>query len=80
MNYDELWPGGPRFLRDAGGFPLSTDSVLLAHFAAARQPRRIMDLGCGAGVLTVLLCRAYPSARVVGVEIQPEATAVCRRN
>ena len=80
MNYDELWPGGPRFLRDAGGFPLSTDSVLLAHFAAVRSPRRILDLGCGAGVLTVLLHCAYPTAAVEGVELQPEAAETCRRN
>ena len=80
MNYDELWPGGPRFLRDAGGFPLSTDSVLLAHFAAALQAKRILDLGCGAGVLTVLLCHSHPKAVIEGIEIQPEAAAVCRRN
>lgn len=80
MNYDELWPGGPRFRREAGGFPLSTDSVLLAHFAAARQARRIVDLGCGAGVLTVLLRRSHPDAAVEGVELQPEAAALCRDN
>ena len=80
MNYDELWPGGPRFRRDDRGFPLSTDSVLLAHFAAARQARRILDLGCGAGVLAVLLCRAQPAAAVEGVELQPEAAALCRAN
>ena len=80
MHYDELWPGGPRFLRDAGGFPLSTDSVLLAHFAAPRQARRIIDLGCGAGVLTVLLHRAHPAATVEGVELQPEAAAAGRHN
>ena len=80
MNYDELWPGGPRFLRGAGAFPLSTDSVLLAHFAPTRQARRILDLGCGAGVLTVLLQRAHPAATVEGVELQPEAAETCRRN
>ena len=80
MCYDELWPGGPRFLRDAGGFPLSTDSVLLAHFAPLRQARRVLDLGCGAGVLTLLLRRSIPDATVEGIELQPEAAALCREN
>lgn len=80
MNYDELWPGGPRFLRSAGGFPLSTDSVLLAHFVAGLRAQRIMDLGCGAGVLTVLLHVSHPDAFVEGVELQPESAALCRRN
>ena len=57
--FDDLWPGGPRFVRSGAGFALGTDSVLLADFAAQRRARRIADLGCGAGVLTVLLLGVY---------------------
>lgn len=80
MSYDELWPGGPRFLQTDGGFPLSTDSVLLAHFAAGIRAERILDLGCGAGVLTVLLHISHPGAEIGGVELQPESAALCRQN
>ena len=59
VQYDDLWPGGPRFARSGAGFALGTDSVLLADFAAQRRARRIADLGCGAGVLTVLLLGVY---------------------
>ena len=78
--FDTLWPGGPRFLRSPDGFKLSTDSVLLAHFAAGLRAGRIIDLGCGAGVLTVLLQLSHPSAAVDGIELRPEAAALCRRN
>jgi tRNA1Val (adenine37-N6)-methyltransferase len=78
--FDELWPGGPRFRQNGAGFPLSTDSVLLADFAVPFRAKRIMDLGCGAGVLTVLLCAGRPGARVEGIEIQPGAAALCREN
>ena len=70
--YDDLWPGGPRFVRSGAGFALGTDSVLLADFAAQRRARRIADLGCGAGVLTVLLLRALEQATAVGIELQPD--------
>lgn len=80
MRYDELWPGGPRFLQTGGGFPLSTDSVLLAHFAAGIRAARIMDLGCGAGVLTVLLHASHPGAEICGIELQPESAELCRQN
>ena len=80
MSFDTLWPGGPRFLKSEDGFRLSTDSVLLAHFAAPKRAGRILDLGCGAGVLTVLLQFSHPSATVEGIELQPEAAALCRRN
>ena len=78
--YDTLWPGGPRFLKSGEGFKLSTDSVLLAHFAAPLRADSILDLGCGAGVLTVLLGLSHPGARLEGVELQAEAAALCRRN
>ena len=78
--YDDLWPGGPRFVRSGAGFALGTDSVLLADFAAQRRARRIADLGCGAGVLTVLLLRALEQATTVGIELQPDAAQLARDN
>lgn len=78
--YDEPVPGA-RFLRSGDGFRPGTDAVLLAAFAARRQgARRIADLGCGAGVVTVLLLQALPHATAVGVELRPEAAALCREN
>ncbi|MCD7786494.1 MAG: methyltransferase [Oscillospiraceae bacterium] len=77
---EALWPGGPLFCQTADGFPLSMDSVLLAHFLSGVRAKRIMDLGCGAGALTVLLCVSHPGAAVEGIEIQPEAAVACRKN
>lgn len=79
-SFDELWPGGPRFKQVEGSFKLSTDSVLLAHFASAIRGKKIIDLGCGAGVLTVLLSHARPDVRVEGVDIQPASAELCREN
>ena len=78
--FTELWPGGPVFRPAGRAFPLSTDSVLLARFAAPIRAKKIMALGCGAGVLGVLLHVSHPAARLYGVEIQPDAAAVCREN
>ena len=80
MNYDELWPGGPRFRQVEGSFRLSTDSVLLAHFVSKIRAKSVMDLGCGAGVLTVLLHVSHPNANIGGLEIQPESAELCRDN
>ena len=76
--FDELWPGGPRFRQ--GDFRLSTDSVLLGAFARGIRAEKIIDLGCGAGVLTVLLSAARPSARICAVELQEQACRLCREN
>ena len=75
-----LWPGGPKFRQSREGFPLSTDSVLLAAFAGDIRAKRILDLGCGAGVLSVLLRCSHPGAELEGIELRPEAAELCREN
>lgn len=78
--FDELWPQGPKFQQSEYGFKLGTDSVLLAHFTNPARAKRILDLGCGAGVLTVLTAWKAPKAQVMGIEIQPESAEICRQN
>mgnify|MGYP001006296558 CR=1 FL=1 len=74
--FDELWPGGPRFLQYKDSFRLSTDSVLLAGFVRIKKNARCLDLGCGAGVLPVLLAAREATLELTGVELQPDAAAL----
>ena len=80
---DELWPGGPRFKEQAGIFRLSTDSILLAHFAncaPGKKRKHAIDLGCGSGIISVLLAHRDPALRIDGVEILPEAARLATEN
>jgi tRNA1Val (adenine37-N6)-methyltransferase len=80
---DALWPGGPRFRDKSGVFRIGTDSVLLAYFAGAsllKKKNRAVDLGCGSGVLSILLAWDAPGLHVDGVEIQPDAALLARDN
>ena len=79
-NFDELWPGGPKFLQSDTGFKLSTDSVLLAHFVNTSRVKRCIDLGSGAGILTVLLCEKNPNLQIEGVEIQQDSVTLSKQN
>ena len=69
----EYLPNG--FMLDApsGAFPLSTDSMLLAHFAKLPRNATVLDLGSGCGTLGVLLCAKDPLCSVTGVEITQAA-------
>ena len=76
----QLWPQGPVY-RDDPVFKITTDSVLLAHFAAGSGDfSRCMDLGCGGGLLSVLLHAAVPGAAFDSVDIRPGAADACERN
>lgn len=74
----ELWPGGPVF-RQAAQAPLGTDSVLLADFAAGKGARGI-DLGCGSGILSLLLLAGAPQLHMTGLELREEAARIAREN
>ena len=56
----------------AGTFPLSTDSVVLAHFVHLPKNARVLDLGSGCGTLGLMLCASDPGCTVTGVELTPE--------
>ena len=79
MDIQELWPGGPLF-RQSEHFKLSTDSVLLADFAQIRGAKRGIDLGCGSGILALLLAHKSAGLSMTGLELQPEAAAAAREN
>ncbi len=55
------------------GFPLSTDSMLLAHFAKLPRNARVLDLGSGCATLGHLLCAKDPTCSVTGLEIREQS-------
>ena len=69
----EQLPNGYTLELAAGCFPLSTDSMLLAHFVKMPRNARILDLGSGCGTLGLLLCAKSDSCTITGLEITENA-------
>ena len=63
-----------------GGFPLSTDSMVLAHFIKLPRSARILDLGSGCGTLGVLLCARDPECTVTGFELTEHSHRAAQEN
>lgn len=77
---DDLEIGGFRLIQRPGGFCFGTDSVLLAHFAAAKKNECVVDLGCGTGAIGTLMIAHGEGVRVEAVEIQKEIADMARRS
>ena len=75
----KLWSGGPVY-KDDPVFKVTTDSVLLANFAARDEIEHCMDLGCGGGLLSVILHARCPEAVYDSVDIRQDAVDVCVEN
>ena len=69
----EYLPGGLTLHLPPEAFPLSTDSVVLAHFVRLPKNARVLDLGSGCATLGLLLCASDSGCTVTGVEIDPAA-------
>jgi len=78
-DFQELWPGGPVFAQ-AAHFPLGTDSVLLAAFANVRGMKKGIDLGCGSGVIALLLLARSAGLHMTGLELLEGSAETAREN
>ena len=63
-----------------GTFPLSTDSMVLAHFVKLPKNAKVLDLGSGCGTLGLLLCAKDARCTVTGLEIDERAHAAAIEN
>lgn len=76
----EYLPNGITLQLCDGAFPLSTDSMLLAHFMKLRKNARVLDLGSGCGTLGLLLCAKDDHCTVTGLELSEAAHTAAEEN
>lgn len=77
-HWEALKPGGYRFVYDDALFRPGTDSFLLSSLPKLRHGLRVCDLGCGTGLLGLLLLQRQPDLQVTGMDILPEAVRLAQ--
>jgi len=78
-HWESLKDGGYRFVYDDALFPPGTDTFLLSSLPKLKRGLRVCDLGCGTGLLGLLLLQRQPELRVAGLDIQPEAIRLAEK-
>ncbi len=70
-----------RVYQPARGYRFSIDPILLAaHVSIPFQSARVLDIGCGCGIISLLLGRFHPGLHIIGVEIQEELACFAEKN
>lgn len=62
------------------GMKVGTDGVLLGAWTSVDGCQKVLDVGCGSGLLSLMLAQRAPNADVTGVEIDDAAAADARLN
>ena len=64
--------------QDRCAMKVGTDGVLLGGWALGGK--RILDIGSGTGLISLMMAQRYPEAQVVGIDLDAEACAEAREN
>ena len=76
---EDLDARGLVIIQPEKGYRFNSDSVILANLAEIKAGEKVYDLGCGAGVMSLLVA-AKKGAKVVGVELQDTLADMAKRS
>lgn len=78
-HWESLKSGGYRFVYDDALFRPGTDTFVLSSFPRLKPGLRVWDLGCGTGLLGLLLLQRQQALQVTGLELQAPAAELAQR-
>lgn len=77
---DDLQREGLKLIQNPSWFCFGMDAVLLSAFAAIKEGNRCLDLGCGNGVIPILLAGRTKGSYFTGLEIQKDVAEMATRS
>ena len=66
--------------QEVSSMKVGTDSVILGAWTPAYQPQRILDIGAGTGILSLMMAQRFPQALIHSIEIDAETAQECKQN
>lgn len=78
---DDLEFENLKIIQNTTGFCFGIDSVLLSDFAKeVKNGSKVMDIGTGTGIISILLSKKANVEKIYGVEIQQEVANMAERS
>jgi tRNA1Val (adenine37-N6)-methyltransferase len=75
-----MFDGKLHCVQHQDGYRYSVDAVLLGHFISPTPNARIIDLGAGCGIISLILAFRWPQTRITSLEIQKPLVSLIQKN
>ncbi|MDP5172571.1 MAG: methyltransferase, partial [Bacteroidia bacterium] len=66
--------------QDACAMKVSTDAVILGAWAKMDRAKRVLDIGCGTGLLSLMIAQTHEAVQIDGVEVDVAAANQAQQN
>ncbi len=78
---DDLQYKGLKIIQNRNGFCFGVDSVLLSDYAKnIKKNSKVIDIGAGTGIVSILLTAKTQLSKIYGIEIQKEVAEMAKRS
>jgi tRNA1Val (adenine37-N6)-methyltransferase len=77
---DSILGGALTLVQPRNGYRFSIDSIIFGRFVRARERDRVLELGAGCGVISVMIAALCHPREIVAIEIQPDLAAIAAHN
>lgn len=69
-----------KIIQNQKWFKYGIDSVLLSNFAKIKKNAKVLDIGTGTGIISILLAKKTNAKEIVGIEVQSEVADMAERS
>jgi tRNA1(Val) A37 N6-methylase TrmN6 len=77
---DTILDGSITLIQPRHGYRFSVEAILLGRFARATTRDRVLELGAGCGVVSIMMATLYRPREIVAIEIQPALAEMTARS
>jgi tRNA1(Val) A37 N6-methylase TrmN6 len=77
---DQILSGAITIVQPQNGYRFSVDSILLGRFATVRARDRVLEIGAGCGVVSMIIAATAHPREIIAIEIQRSMAELVERN
>jgi tRNA1(Val) A37 N6-methylase TrmN6 len=80
LTKDSILDGKIVIFQPKTGYRVAVDPLVLAFYVPVSKNQKILDVGCGVGVISLILKMKEPTLEVYAIDVDNDMCRICRKN